>query len=164
MNDRPAVTLHGEHLLPRDTDVDALVRAEHGDPFSILGPHPDGDGLMIRAFLPNAWGEAVLERSGGRTLASMEQGQVPVLIFTRLTQPQPYLLSIRWPGGVHVTEDPYSFGPQLGEMDLYLFAEGNHRELARVFGAQVVEVEGVQGVRFAVWAPNARRVSVVGSF
>jgi 1,4-alpha-glucan branching enzyme len=164
MNDRPAVTLHGEHLLPRDTDVDALVRAEHGDPFSILGPHPDGDGLMIRAFLPNALGVEVLERSSGRTLASMEQGQVPGLFFTRLTHPQPYLLSIRWPGGVHVTEDPYSFGPQLGEMDLYLFAEGNHRELARVFGAQVVEVEGVQGVRFAVWAPNARRVSVVGSF
>ena len=164
MNDRPAVTLHGEHLLPSDVDVEALVRAEHGDPFSILGPHPDGDGLMIRAFVPNALGVEVLERSSGGTLASMEQGQAPGLFFTRLAHPQPYLLSIRWAGGEQITEDPYSFGPQLGEMDLYLFAEGNHRELARVFGAQPTEVDGVQGVRFAVWAPNARRVSVVGSF
>ncbi len=164
MNDRPVVTMPGETLLPSDADVDALVRAEHGDPFSILGPHPDGDGLVVRAYLPNALGVEVLERSGGRVLAAMEQGQVPGFFFTRLTNPQPYLLRIRWAGGEQVTEDPFSFGPQLGEMDLYLFAEGNHRELGRVFGAQPMEVDGVQGVRFAVWAPNARRVSVVGSF
>ncbi|MGN5593576.1 1,4-alpha-glucan branching protein GlgB [Stutzerimonas nitrititolerans] len=164
MNDRPVVTLPGEQLLPSDGDVDALVRAEHGDPFSILGPHPDGDGLVVRAYLPNALGVEVLERASGRVLGTMEQGQVPGLFFTRLTHPQPYLLKVRWAGGEHVTEDPYSFGPQLGEMDLYLFAEGNHRELARVFGAQPTEIDGVQGVRFAVWAPNARRVSVVGSF
>ncbi|MCI0916602.1 1,4-alpha-glucan branching protein GlgB [Pseudomonas stutzeri] len=164
MNDRPVVTMPGETLLPSDADVDALVRAEHGDPFSILGPHPDGDGLVVRAYLPNALGVEVLERSGGRVLAAMEQGQVPGFFFTRLTNPQPYLLKIRWAGGEQVTEDPFSFGPQLGEMDLYLFAEGNHRELGRVFGAQPMEVDGVQGVRFAVWAPNARRVSVVGSF
>ena len=60
--------------------------------------------------------------------------------------------------------NPYSFGPQLGELDMHLFSEGNHRQIGRVFGSQVIEVDGVQGVRFAVWAPNARRVSVVGSF
>ncbi|WP_376780833.1 GlgB N-terminal domain-containing protein, partial [Stutzerimonas nitrititolerans] len=59
MNDRPVVTLPGEQLLPSDGDVDALVRAEHGDPFSILGPHPDGDGLVVRAYLPNALGVEV---------------------------------------------------------------------------------------------------------
>jgi 1,4-alpha-glucan branching enzyme len=164
MNDRPVVTMPGENLLPSDADVDALVRAEHGDPFSILGPHPDGEGLLVRAFLPNALGVDVLERSGGRVLAAMEQGQVPGFFFTRLTHAQPYLLRIRWAGGEQVTEDPFSFGPQLGEMDMYLFSEGNHREIGRVFGAQPMEVDGVQGVRFAVWAPNARRVSVVGSF
>src|SRR3546814_15762620 len=63
-----------------------------------------------------------------------------------------------------ITEDPYSFGPQLGELDMHLFSEGNHRQIGRVFGSQVLEVDGVQGVRFAVWAPNARRVSIVGSF
>jgi len=164
MIDRPAVTMPGINLLPPDADVDALVRAEHSDPFSILGPHADGDGLVVRAYLPNALGVEVLERTGGRVLAAMEQGQVPGFFFTRLSNPQPYLLKIRWAGGEQITEDPYSFGPQLGEMDMYLFSEGNHREIGRVFGAQVMEVDGVQGVRFAVWAPNARRVSVVGSF
>ena len=164
MNDRPVVTMPGETLLPSDADVDALVRAEHGDPFSILGPHPDGDGLVVRAYLPNALGVEVLERSGGRVLAAMEQGQVPGFFFTRLTNPQPYLLRIRWAGGEQVTEDPFSFGPQLGEMDLYLFAEGNHRELGERFGAQLATYDGIDGVRFAVWAPNAQRVSVVGNF
>jgi 1,4-alpha-glucan branching enzyme len=164
MNDRPVVTMPGENLLPTDADVDALVRAEHGNPFSILGPHPDGDGLVVRAYLPNALGVEVLERSGGRVLAAMEQGQVPGFFFTRLTNQQPYLLKIRWASGEQITEDPFSFGPQLGEIDMHLFSEGNHREMGRVFGAQPMEIDGVQGVRFAVWAPNARRVSVVGSF
>ncbi|WP_434458603.1 1,4-alpha-glucan branching protein GlgB [Stutzerimonas urumqiensis] len=164
MSDRPAVTMSGESLLPHDAAVDALVRAEHGDPFSILGPHPDGDGLIVRAYLPNALGVELLERSGGRVLAIMEQGQVPGFYFARLSNAQPYLMRVRWAGGEQITEDPYSFPPLLGEMDLYLFAEGNHRHLGDTFGSQVMEVDGVQGVRFAVWAPNARRVSVVGDF
>lgn len=164
MSNRPAVVMPGENLLPSDADVDALVRAEHGDPFAILGPHADGDGLVIRAYLPNALGVEVLDRSGANALGSMEQGQVPGFFVTRLLHPQPYLLRIRWAGGEQITEDPYSFGPQLGEIDMHLFSEGNHREIGRVFGAQVAEVDGVSGVRFAVWAPNARRVSVVGDF
>ncbi|MHB1371464.1 MAG: GlgB N-terminal domain-containing protein, partial [Pseudomonadaceae bacterium] len=164
MSNRPAVVMPGENLLPSDADVDALVRAEHGDPFAILGPHADGDGLVIRAYLPNALSVEVLDRSGANALGSMEQGQVPGFFVTRLLHPQPYLLRIRWAGGEQVTEDPYSFGPQLGEIDMHLFSEGNHREIGRVFGAQVVEVDGISGVRFAVWAPNARRVSVVGDF
>jgi len=164
MSNRPAVVMPGENLLPSDADVDALVRAEHGDPFAILGPHADGDGLVIRAYLPNALGVEVLDRSGANALGSMEQGQVPGFFVTRLLHPQPYLLRIRWAGGEQVTEDPYSFSPQLGEIDMHLFSEGNHREIGRVFGAQVAEVDGVSGVRFAVWAPNARRVSVVGDF
>ncbi|MCQ4232609.1 1,4-alpha-glucan branching protein GlgB [Pseudomonas stutzeri] len=164
MSNRPAVVMPGENLLPSDADVDALVRAEHGDPFAILGPHADGDGLVIRAYLPNALGVEVLDRSGANALGSMEQGQVPGFFVTRLLHPQPYLLRIRWAGGEQITEDPYSFGPQLGEIDMHLFSEGNHREIGRVFGSQVVEVDGVTGVRFAVWAPNARRVSVVGDF
>src|SRR5690606_14165175 len=65
---------------------------------------------------------------------------------------------------IQETEDPYAFGPQLGELDIHLFAEGNHRQLGRCFGAQPWQVDGVSGVRFVVWAPNARRVSVVGNF
>src|SRR6202007_1443358 len=71
---------------------------------------------------------------------------------------------IQWPDAVQETEDPYSFGLLLGEMDTYLFAEGNHRGLGHCLGAQAMSIDGVAGVRFAVWAPNARRVSIVGDF
>ena len=76
----------------------------------------------------------------------------------------PYVLRIDAGGAVHETEDPYSFGPALGELDVYLLAEGRHREIGRTLGAQLVSWRASAGVRFAVWAPNARRVSVVGDF
>ncbi|WP_433887048.1 1,4-alpha-glucan branching protein GlgB [Pseudomonas vranovensis] len=146
-------------------DIDALVRAEHTDPFAVLGPHPDGaGGQFVRAYLPNALNVRVLARYDSRVLAELEQGPVPGLFITHLRESQPYLLQINWAGGEQITEDPYSFGPLLGDMDLYLFAEGNHRDLAAAMGAQPLNVEGVDGVRFSVWAPNARRVSVVGDF
>lgn len=81
----------------------------------------------------------------------------------------PYVLHVAWPtadGGeeVQITEDAYAFGVLLSDFDLHLFHEGRHRQLARCFGSQVMHIDGVEGVRFAVWAPNARRVSVVGDF
>jgi len=164
MTQRRTLTHSGEPLLPRDADAEALLRAEHADPFAVLGPHADGEGLIVRAFLPGALGVDLLDRHSGLALGHMEQGQVPGLFFCRLERPQPYLLRIRWEEGEQIGEDPYSFGPLLGDVDLHLFAEGNHRELGRCLGAQCVSVEGVEGVRFAVWAPNARRVSVVGPF
>jgi 1,4-alpha-glucan branching enzyme len=75
-----------------------------------------------------------------------------------------YDLSIRWPDATQVTEDPYSFGLLLGDLDLHLFAQGTHYSLAQSFGAIPTTVDGVAGVRFSVWAPNAQRVSVVGDF
>ena len=147
-------------------DIDDLVNARHGDPFAVLGPHPDGaGGQWIRAYLPDALSARALARDSGQVLLELEQGSVPGLFSGRLQQPQAYDLHINWAGGEQVTEDPYSFTQLLlGEMDLYLFAEGNHRDLAKVFGAQPAQVDGIDGVRFAVWAPNARRVSVVGHF
>ncbi|WP_137983731.1 1,4-alpha-glucan branching protein GlgB [Pseudomonas viridiflava] len=151
--------------IPAAVDLDALIRAEHRDPFSILGPHGDGgSGQYVRAYLPAALSVRLLARDDGRELGEMEMSEVPGFFVGHLEHPQPYLLKINWAGGEQITEDPYSFGPLLGEMDLYLFAEGNHRDLSSCLGAQVTRVDGVDGVRFAVWAPNARRVSVVGSF
>ena len=152
--------------LPASHDVDALVRAEHPDPFSVLGPHDDEHGgQFIRAFLPEALSVQVLERDSGELIGSLDATQVPGLFVGHFKQRQAYLLKIQWAGGEQITEDPYSFAQLLlGEMDLYLFAEGNHRDLGSCLGAQVTTVDGVQGVRFAVWAPNARRVSVVGDF
>lgn len=149
----------------RQRDLDALARAEHADPFAVLGPHDDGaGGQVVNAFLPGALNVRILAREDGRILTEMAQGSLPGLFTAHLDTAQPYLLQIGWAGGEQVTEDPYSFGPQLGDMDLHLFAEGNHRDLSGRFGAQPVQVEGVDGVCFSVWAPNARRVSVVGDF
>ncbi|QBZ89095.1 1,4-alpha-glucan branching protein GlgB [Pseudomonas viciae] len=154
-----------ESLLPAPHDIDALVRAEHQDPFSILGPHGDGaSGQFIRAYLPGALSVQVLARDGGEELGELQQSETPGLFVGHFDRAQAYLLRTRWAGGEQVAEDPYSFGPLLGEMDLYLFAEGNHRDLSSCLGAQLTTVDGIDGVRFAVWAPNARRVSVVGDF
>ncbi|WP_346831013.1 1,4-alpha-glucan branching protein GlgB [Pseudomonas abietaniphila] len=156
----------GNHkLLPSAGDMDALIRAEHRDPFSMLGPHSDGkDGQVIRAYLPNALGVRVLSRDGERDLGELTMSDKPGFFAGHFPVREPYLLKINWATGEQITEDPYSFGQLLGEMDLYLFAEGNHRDLSSALGAQVKTVDGVDGVRFSVWAPNARRVSVVGDF
>ncbi|MGC1331591.1 1,4-alpha-glucan branching protein GlgB [Pseudomonas sp.] len=150
---------------PPKADIEALIRADHRDPFAVLGPHPDGaGGQYIRAYLPNALNVQVLDKDSQDVRGTLEQGEVPGLFVGQFVDQRPYLLKVQWAGGEQVSEDPYSYGELLGEMDLYLFAEGNHRDLSGALGAQCVTVDGVQGVRFAVWAPNARRVSVVGDF
>jgi 1,4-alpha-glucan branching enzyme len=137
---------------------DAIAEGRHGDPFAVLGVH----GGILRTFQPGAQRVEAVPRVGG---TAVELRQVHHNgIFEGKAPEGPYLLRITWPAGVQETEDPYSFGLLLGELDLYLFAEGRHRDMGRVFGAQAVTVDGVAGVRFAVWAPNARRVSVVGDF
>lgn len=154
-----------------DNDVQALLRAVHPDPFSVLGMHrvmPGPDDItgcwVVRAYLPGALGVDLLEAASGDVLASMEQPGTPGLFVQALSKPCKYRLRIRWAGGVQEAEDPYSFGALLGDLDLHLFAEGKHRDLAQMLGAQVTQIAEVPGVRFAVWAPNARRVSVVGDF
>jgi 1,4-alpha-glucan branching enzyme len=157
---------NGNHaILPSAVDLDALIRGEHRDPFSMLGPHSDGaEGQVIRAYLPNALAVRVLARDGHRDLGELSMTEKPGFFAGHFPVREPYLLKITWATGEQITEDPYSFGEQLGEMDLYLFAEGNHRDLSSALGAQVKNVDGIDGVRFSVWAPNARRVSVVGDF
>ena len=154
-----------EALLPAARDIEALVRAEHQDPFAVLGPHADGaGGQFIRAFLPDALSVQVIDRDSGEELGNLQSSEVPGLFVGHFPRTGAYRLRTQWAGGEQIAEDPYSFGQLLGEMDLYLFAEGNHRDLSACLGAQLVNVEGIDGVRFAVWAPNARRVSVVGDF
>lgn len=152
-------------LLPPREDIEALINARHRDPFAMLGPHPDGaGGQVIRAFLPGALSVKVVARDSDDVIGTLDSTEVPGLFAARFADACGYRLRINWAGGEQTSEDPYSFGPLLGEMDLYLFAEGNHRDLSSCFGAQLMSVDGVPGVRFAVWAPNARRVSVVGDF
>ncbi len=144
--------------------LQALLRAEHADPFALLGPQQDAEGAVVRTFQPGARQVELMARPGGESLGMMQQHDHSGLFSLHLPGIQPYLLRITWPDGVQETEDPYAFDSRLGDMDIYLFSEGRHRDLAQRFGAQLVEVEGVKGVRFSVWAPNARRVSVVGEF
>lgn len=143
---------------------DALASARLGDPFSVLGPHDSHEGRFIRAYLPGAERVEVRARDGGEYLGELMQGDPWGLFAGRVESAAPYRLRIQWPGAVQETEDPYSFGLLLGDLDLYLFNEGRHFELALAMGSRPLTIEGVAGVRFAVWAPNARAVSIVGEF
>lgn len=144
--------------------VQTLVEGRNGDPFGILGEHPRAEGAMIRAFMPGASAVDVLARETGDLLLRLRLVHPDGVFAGWLDQRKAYRLRIHWPEAVQETEDPYSFGLLLGDLDLHLIAQGTHYELGHVLGAQPMTVDGVPGVRFAVWAPNARRVSVVGDF
>ncbi|MFC4863144.1 1,4-alpha-glucan branching protein GlgB [Pseudomonas sp. MAHUQ-62] len=147
-----------------DEALQRLRRAEEGDPFSYLGPHIEADGVGVRAWLPGAESVELLDAVDQSPLGTMVRADPEGLFEGLMAEPRKYLLRIRWPDAEQITEDPYAFGPLLGDLDLYLFAQGNHHELGSCLGAQVMKQDGIPGVRFAVWAPNARRVSVVGDF
>ncbi|MDQ2801217.1 MAG: 1,4-alpha-glucan branching enzyme, partial [Pseudomonadota bacterium] len=142
----------------------ALADGRLGDPFAVLGPHGGPLDRVVRAFLPGAERVEVIARDSGRLLGTLLQGEPHGLFAGRVESGEPYRLRISWPGATQETEDPYAFGLLLSELDLYLFNEGRHFELAFALGSQPMTVDGVSGVRFAVWAPNARAVAVVGDF
>jgi 1,4-alpha-glucan branching enzyme len=153
---------------PDKAEIEALVRGAHGDPFHILGMHGSEPGhLTVRAFVPGANAVEVTDRKSGRRVAELRQlhdggffaGSVP-----RRKNRFPYRLRAHFGDASHDMEDPYRFPPVLGELDLHLMAEGAHRQIYRRLGAHPSQMEGVDGVSFAVWAPNAQRVSVVGDF
>ena len=141
-----------------------IARGGPADAFAWLGPHRDDDGVRIRTFQPGATRVELL--AGGQVVAELAPGVADGIFEAQVADlPRPYVLRIVWPGDtVQETEDPYAFGPVLGELDVHLLAEGRHRELWRALGAHVTTIDGIAGVRFAVWAPNATRVSVVGDF
>jgi len=147
-------------------DVEALIAARHGDPFALLGPHETDDGLVIRAFVPHAETLAV-EDLDGRRVAPLErrpgtdffEGLIP-----GRSERFGYRLRAENAGGGWTFYDPYSFAGVLGATDDYLLVEGTHRQLYAKLGAHLLHHQGVDGVHFAVWAPDARRVSVVGNF
>lgn len=152
-----------------ETNALKIISAKHPDPFSYLGMHtgPKGQGLVVRAFLPHAKRVQVVETAKGTIVAELskvhEAGLFEGLV-KRSGQIFPYRLRIETESGEQDIEDPYRFPPFLGEMDVYLIAEGKHLRLDEKLGAHLMNMEGVPGVGFAVWAPNAARVSVVGDF
>ncbi|CAN5839582.1 1,4-alpha-glucan branching protein GlgB [soil metagenome] len=149
-----------------EENVAAIVAGDHDDPFSFLGMHQaEGGGPVVRAFLPGARTVKVISRGGGDAIGTLEIIHPDGLFAGAVAQEVPYRLQVVWEGGGEAeVEDPYRFPGVLGEQDLYLFGEGNHLALYEKLGAHLMKLEGVAGTSFAVWAPNAWRVSVVGGF
>ncbi|HEY5996393.1 MAG TPA: hypothetical protein VIU29_05190, partial [Candidatus Deferrimicrobiaceae bacterium] len=151
-------------------DIELLAEARHWDPFSVLGPHPaDGRGVAIRVIYPPAAHVHVLTGSGGKTVRTAMTRIHPCGIFEAVVPgaagPLRYRLEITNPDG-HCWEqdDPYAVGLVLSDFDVHLLAEGTHLETWRKLGSHRMTIGGIDGVAFAVWAPNAERVSVVGNF
>ena len=142
----------------------AIELGREGDPFAVLGPHPLGTGTVVRAFLPDAHDVAVVDEDDNVIAAAEPAGDAGLFEAYAAAMPHRYRLRVGYPLGAVTIDDPYRFGPLLGDLDLWLFAEGNHLDLYRVLGSHPREVDGVQGTQFAVWAPNASRVSVVGDW
>jgi 1,4-alpha-glucan branching enzyme len=144
--------------------LDDIVARRHADPHSILGAHQENGHIVVRTYRPEA--TSVVLRAMGENIdmrrahdAGVFEGTVPGEL------PLAYELEVAYPDGNRFTlHDPYAFPPTVSEMDLHLAGEGRHEELYCRLGARVREIEGVAGVTFAVWAPSARAVSVVGDF
>jgi 1,4-alpha-glucan branching enzyme len=150
--------------LPNPAAIDAIVEARHGDPFALLGPHPVEGGIALNAFIPNVDSIEVLARETGFCIGCLKRVREVGFWSGIFSSLPPYRFRICVGDVQFETEDPYSFPPLLGDVDIYLLAEGRHRDFSAALGAHVVTIDGVAGTRFAVWAPNAQRVSVVGDF
>ncbi len=147
--------------------IERIKNAVHHDPHSILGIHQIKTGVVIRVFDPEAAEIAVIDIHDPERRYQMEkideEGFFEALIPGRKVFAYD-LHNVSYKGARSMRRDPYSFMPLLGDLDLHLFNEGTHYEIHKRLGAHIVEVDGVTGVRFSVWAPNAMRVSVVGAF
>ncbi|MGA9721906.1 MAG: hypothetical protein WBQ86_05600, partial [Candidatus Binatus sp.] len=147
-------------------DLRRLLALRHRDPHSILGAHPTERGVIVRAYRPDAQRMFLLvdDEPPREMLMRPEAGLFEVLVSDRRNV-FPYRLRVHYPGDLVVTiREPYPFPPTLGELDLHLWAEQKHERIWDKLGAHVCALEGVQGTSFAVWAPNAAGVSVVGDF
>jgi 1,4-alpha-glucan branching enzyme len=144
-----------------------LVALEHLDPHSILGAHVEPDGVVVRAFRSDAERVALLVdgEHGGREMARVHPAGIFEIRLKERRELFAYQLEVFFRGGTSITiRDPYCFQPTLGDLDLYLLGELKHERPYEVLGAHPRDLGGVIGVAFAVWAPNARGLSVVGDF
>ncbi|MGI9114679.1 MAG: 1,4-alpha-glucan branching protein GlgB [Chthoniobacterales bacterium] len=144
-----------------------FLAGTHSDPFRILGPHRLRDDLVVRVFRPDAREVVVvLDADGARVRAEKIHGDgLFQAALPGARRDVGYKLHVkRADGSEQMKRDPYSYGVIMGEVDLHLFGEGNHWKLYEKFGAHIRAIGDTTGVYFAVWAPNAQRVSVVGDF
>lgn len=156
-----------ENLLSKE-EMEAIINGDHSNPFAVLGIHKDKGSkeVFIRAYQPNSRSMELLD-SNGASLGQMTKLDNRGFFQINLGPRENFAYRFRIEndrGDFYEKEDSYRFPSILGDIDLYLLAEGNHLEIYKKLGAHVVELNGVRGVSFAVWAPNAKRVSVVGNF
>jgi 1,4-alpha-glucan branching enzyme len=149
-----------------DRDLSAVLAAEHSDPFSFFGMHSSADGLVVRTFQPQAKAVEVVHRSRKAVVATLENVNESGLFMGTLpgTRPFSYRLRIADGSNTYEIDDPYEYPPVLGDLDVHLLAEGTHRETWKKLGAHCTSFAKTDGVSFAVWAPNARAVNLVGDF
>ena len=157
MESRPSPPPHAT-----SEDIWALLDGRHGDPFSVLGLHKVDGKSWIVAYVPDA---VSLKAKFGDRKVELPRLEGPIFAGPVPNSKKAYQLVAGFAGGeTWIFDDPYRFGPVLGDLDQHLLCEGSHRRFWTALGAHVMEVDGVQGTHFAVWAPNADRVSVVGDF
>lgn len=153
-------------------DMEYIIRGDHHDPFSYLGMHPvERHGRMmvtVRAFIPDARTVSVVDNEREDISYPMERIHAEGLYETTIEERDKVfkyrLRIVDNSGNVREASDPYSYLPIMSNYDLHLFSEGKNHFVYRRLGAHIMTVDGINGVHFAVWAPNAKRVSVVGNF
>ncbi len=148
------------------SSFDLLAEARHPDPFGVLGPHRQGDRVAIRACLPAAESvHVILSGSDPVEMARRHPAGVFEATVLDAADAPDYRLRVMWADGISTEiDDPYRYGQVLSDYDMYLFGEGNHTRIYDKLGAHPMTIDGADGVHFAVWAPNAQRLSVVGDF
>ncbi|MGO9450465.1 MAG: 1,4-alpha-glucan branching protein GlgB [Candidatus Binataceae bacterium] len=146
-------------------DLERLLALEHPDPHAILGAHPGRDHVIVRAYRPDASRVFLLMDGTVRSEMSQPESGLFEVVINGRNEVFPYRLEVHLNDGtVQVVRDPYSFLPTLGDLDLYLWGEQKHQRAWDKLGAHPAEMNGIAGVGFAVWAPSALSVSVVGGF
>jgi 1,4-alpha-glucan branching enzyme len=151
-------------VTPERQPIERLVRGEHHEPHRLLGAHLDGDQVTIRAWRPDATGVVALIGDERVKLDQVHPAGLFEGTLDGATPPSAYRLEVTYASGSFTIDDPYRFWPTIGELDQHLLGEGRHERLWQRLGAHEMTVDGVAGTAFAVWAPNARAVRVVGDF
>lgn len=147
--------------------INQFFDGTHSDPFSVLGMHETDNGIEIRALLPDAGRVSVIDKENQDTVCELDclddrgffAGVVP-----KTRDFFAYQLQVYWGQESQILEDPYRYHPMINDLDEWLLAEGSFLRPYEVLGAHFIECDGVSGVNFRLWAPNAKRVSVVGDF